>query len=278
MDDDLRAAIAKAWQRGAADYDREPRHGLLHEDEWIAWRRLFAAILGDPLHAGVPRLRVLDVGTGTGVVALLVAELGHEVTGLDASPAMLERARAKAQERGLVVDWRLGDAEALPVDLGGFDVVVARQLLWTLPHPARALAAWRDAARPGGLVAILDGWWAPWPAPMRPFVAVAERLADGAGAAAHVLRRRGGQEVDRGHEYEPAILARLPLARLADPGPVVELLRETGLEGVRIQRLREIEAVERRHLPWRVRLLDRWRRYLATGRVPHLVAAQVPPS
>ncbi len=272
MDDELRARIAEAWQRGAAEYDGEARHGLLHDDEWAAWRRLLAAILGDPLHAGVPRLRVLDVGTGTGVVALIAAELGHEVTGLDASPAMLERARGKARERGLAVDWRLGDAEALPVDLGTFDAVVARQVLWTLPHPARALAAWRDALRPGGLVAILDGWWEPWPRPIRPLVRLVEwvaRLVEG-------RLGRGGSGTGRsgtgGHEYDPSTLARLPFARLSDPAPVTELMASVGFEHVRCQRLREIEAVEGRHLPWRVRLFDRWRRYLATGRAPHLVA------
>ncbi len=264
MDDDLRARIAAAWQQGAADYDHELRHGLLHDDEWAAWRRLLAAILGDPLHAGVPRLRVLDVGTGTGVVALLAAELGHEVTGLDASPAMLERARTKARERGLVIDWRLGDAESLPVDLTGYDAVIARQVLWTLPHPARALAAWRDAARPGGLVAVLDGWHEPWPRPLR---LVAELMR----AASRRLRQRPLPPT-RGHEYDPTTLARLPFARLSDPEPVVELLRAVGLEHIRWKRLTEIERVERRYLGWRSRLLDRWRRFLASGRVPHLVA------
>lgn len=266
MDDDLRGRIAAAWERGAATYDREPRHGLLHDDEWIAWRRLLAAILGDPLHAAVPRLRVLDVGTGTGVVALLAAELGHEVTAIDASPAMLDQARAKARQRGLAVDWQLGDAEALPVGLTGFDAVVARQVLWTLPHPARALAAWRDAARPGGLVVVLDGWHEPWPLPLRFPARLAARLA-----AAVRRARPGGADPD-GHEYDPATLARLPLARLSDPSLVLELLRGAGLEHVRFRRLREIERVERRSLSRPARILDRWRRFLASGRVPHLVA------
>ena len=266
MDDDLRARIAAAWERGAADYDTAPRHGLLHDDEWAAWRRLLAAALGDPLHAGVPKLRVLDVGTGTGVVALLAAELGHEVTGLDASRAMLARAEAKARERALAIDWRLGDAERLPVDLTGFDAVVARQVLWTLPHPARAVAAWRDAARPGGLVLILDGWTEPWPAPIGAVAAVVARLR-------RLVAAHRPAAATSGHEYDPVTLARLPFARLTDPAPVLDLLRAAGLEHVRFRRLREIERVERRYLPYRERLFDRWRRYLASGRTPHLVAA-----
>lgn len=267
MADDLRAKIAAAWERGASGYDQQLRHGLLHDDEWAAWRRLLAAILGDPLHAAVPRLRVLDVGTGTGVVALLAAELGHEVTGLDASPAMLERAKAKAQARGLAVDWRLGDAENLPVGLGGFDAVVARQVLWTLPNPARAVAVWRAAARPGGLVAVIEGWFEPWPLPLRTIADVGAGLRRG-------LRRARGRPAPGGHEYDPATLARLPFARLDDPSPVADLFRAAGLEHVQLRRLLEIERVERRHLPPRARLLDRWRRFVASGRVPHLVAAE----
>lgn len=267
MDSDVRARIAAAWERGASGYDQELRHGLLHDDEWVAWRRLLAAILGDPLHAAVPRLRVLDVGTGTGVVALLAAELGHEVTGLDASPAMLERAKAKARARGLAVDWRLGDAEDLPVGLGGFDAVVARQVLWTLPRPARAVAAWRDSARPGGLVVVIDGWFEPWPLPVR-------IVADVAASLRRALRRPRGGQSRGGHEYDPATLARLPFARLGDPSPFVDLLRDAGLEHVRLRRLPEIERVERRYLSPRARLVDRWRRFVASGRVPHLVAGE----
>jgi SAM-dependent methyltransferase len=68
--------------------------------------------------------RVLDVGCGTGEHALMAAERGHDVTGLDAAPTAIERARRKAVERGLSARFVLGDALALQ-ELGeSFDTVL----------------------------------------------------------------------------------------------------------------------------------------------------------
>ena len=75
------------------------------------------------LHAGE---RVLDVACGTGVVTRSVAPevgpTGH-VVGLDLNPGMLARARAFAQPEGAAIDWREGDAGALPFDASSFDAV-----------------------------------------------------------------------------------------------------------------------------------------------------------
>jgi ubiquinone/menaquinone biosynthesis C-methylase UbiE len=263
-DDPIKRDLATTWDAGAAGYDRTPRHGLRHEDEWVAWRRLIAAMLGDPAHADVPSLRVLDVGTGTGVLALLAAELGHEVTGIDLSSGMLEEAARKAREHGLAIDLRLGDAEDLPAGLTGFDAIVSRHLLWTLPDPPRALASWRSAARPGGLIAIIDGSHHPgwWPAPL---------IRD---AASRWLERRA--RPDHGHAYEPGVRATLPFEHQRDTRGVRALLLRAGLEHVRVRTLEEVDRVERAHLGVAERIADDWRRYLATGRVPPSVTVQGP--
>ncbi len=213
-DAELKRRLAAAWDAGAATYDRTPRHGLVHDDEWVAWRRLVAAILGDPTHAEVRPLRVLDVGTGTGVLALVAAELGHEVIGIDLSEGMLAEARRKAMAAGRSVELLLGDAEALPAGLVGFDVVLARHLLWTLPRPDRAIASWRDATRPGGLIAVIDGISSPQPWP----------LAWASRAAGVVVERRRRQD-DPGHAYPADAVARLPLAHQRDTRAVIAVLR-----------------------------------------------------
>lgn len=262
--DDLKRRIAETWDAAAGSYDDTPRHGIRYDDEYVAWRRLVAAILGDPDHADVRPRRVLDLGTGTGVLALIAAELGHDVTAVDLSPGMLEVARRKAMSAGLEIDWRVVDAETLAIDLHGFDVVMCRHLLWTMPDPDRAVRTWRDAARPGGLVAVIDGVVQPPP----------RVLGAAAGAGRRAWSRLRGSRSATGHEYADEVYGSLPLARQPDSRAVEALMRSAGLDRVRVRWLGEIDRVERDHQGILERAGDRWRHYLATGRTPILVAVE----
>lgn len=103
--------------------------------------------------------RALDVGTGTGQLAVYLARAGFSVTGIDISPAMVTHARRYAAEQQCDIDFQTGDAEALAFGDHQFDVVVSRNCLWTLPHPHRALAEWRRVLKPGGHLMVSDGLW-----------------------------------------------------------------------------------------------------------------------
>src|SRR2546421_873820 len=70
-----------------------------------------------------PGHSVLDVGCGTGVVAVTAARAGAKVGGLDLSPVLIEHARKNAALAGVDIEFREGDAEALPYDDASFDVV-----------------------------------------------------------------------------------------------------------------------------------------------------------
>ncbi|MCG0284463.1 bifunctional 2-polyprenyl-6-hydroxyphenol methylase/3-demethylubiquinol 3-O-methyltransferase UbiG [Streptomyces sp. PSAA01] len=107
------------------------------------------------------RLRVLDVGVGQGTQALRLARAGHEVTGLESDPAMLEAARtALADEpegirrrvRLLEGDGRETGAHFLP---GAFDVVLCHGVLMYLPEPDPLLAGLARVLAPGGLLSLL---------------------------------------------------------------------------------------------------------------------------
>jgi SAM-dependent methyltransferase len=104
-----------------------------------------------------PGSRVLDVACGPGLVTLHLAEAADHVTGLDLTPAMLDKARELQRQRGLAnLSWDLGRADALPYPDASFDAVVTRFSFHHLLDPARALSEMIRVCRPGGLVVVCD--------------------------------------------------------------------------------------------------------------------------
>ena len=101
-------------------------------------------------------LDILDVGTGTGFFAVLLAQEGHRVQGIDLTPAMLEEAAALTRERRLDIVFRHMDAQSLSYDDESFDVVISRNLTWTLPNPEKAYQEWFRVLRPGGVLLNFD--------------------------------------------------------------------------------------------------------------------------
>jgi SAM-dependent methyltransferase len=97
-----------------------------------------------------PGERWLDIGTGTGAVALRAARAGAEVTGVDLAPSLVETARRRAAEEGLDVRFEVGDAEALPVEDASFDVVSSSMGLIFAPDHAAAARELARVTRPGG--------------------------------------------------------------------------------------------------------------------------------
>ncbi len=128
-------------------WDRTKEHAFFKdEEEEDAWRQSLRKEFGGE------KLRILDVGTGNGSLAILLAQTGHNVVGIDISEGMLSVARKKAKERGVMPDFRIGDAESPDFDDNSFDAVVSRWVLWTLPDPEKAVRAWRRVLKPGGKV------------------------------------------------------------------------------------------------------------------------------
>ncbi|HEB91343.1 MAG TPA: metalloregulator ArsR/SmtB family transcription factor [Deltaproteobacteria bacterium] len=146
---------------------RRPESGRSFFDsigpEWDALRRVFG---DDLLRARAtatlvpPGLRVADIGTGTGILALELAHLGLDVIGIDRSEAMLETARRKWRqaEDGNPgrVEFRRGDAHDLPLERESVDAVFAHMVLHSLEDPERAIHEMARIVRPGGRVVLVD--------------------------------------------------------------------------------------------------------------------------
>ncbi|MFI9079272.1 class I SAM-dependent methyltransferase [Streptomyces sioyaensis] len=142
---------AAYWEAAAASFDEEPDHGLRDPAVRAAW----AARLRGWLPSGPAA--VLDLGCGTGSLALLAAEQGHRVTGIDRSPRMIARARAKLA--GQEAAFQVGDAAEPPVGERRFDAVLVRHVLWALPDARAALRRWTGLLAPGGRLVLVEGRW-----------------------------------------------------------------------------------------------------------------------
>jgi SAM-dependent methyltransferase len=106
-------------------------------------------------HAHVlPGQKLLDVGCGTGVVAVTAARLGAHVTGLDLTPALLERAKENSKIASVDIEWHQGDVEFLPFEKGEFDVVVSQFGHMFAPRPDLAVSEMLRVLKPGGTIAF----------------------------------------------------------------------------------------------------------------------------
>lgn len=103
--------------------------------------------------------RILDVATGTGWAARRVAAHGAHVVGIDLGVDLIEAARAYAAAAHMEIEFRVGDAEALPFDDHSFDAVVSTFGVMFASHPEVAATELARVCKPGGRLAL-----ATWPA------------------------------------------------------------------------------------------------------------------
>ena len=133
-----------------------------HAAEWDHLRGLHSP--DAPVEAALERAlgdqslgTLLDVGTGTGRIAELLAPRAAQVTALDNSPEMLRLARARLQHLdAAALELVQGDFTALPFAEAQFDTVVFHQVLHYAQEPERALAEAARVTKPGGTIAVVD--------------------------------------------------------------------------------------------------------------------------
>lgn len=146
--------VQEYWTVRAHDFGIVRRNEIC-DDISLRW----AAELRAHLPEG-RRLRILDVGTGTGYFAVLLAAMGHEVIGIDLTPAMIDEAGALARERGVEASFAVMDAQEPDFPDSSFDAVVSRNLTWTLPEPEKAYTQWLRVLRSGGVLLNFDASYA----------------------------------------------------------------------------------------------------------------------
>ena len=158
----LRQDIAEYWTNRAEGYslvNQEELAGTVGGD--------WAGEIGRRIRQKFPALpekeiSVLDIGTGPGFFAILLAGAGYSVTAVDYSDAMLEQARKNAGDLADVITFRQMDAEALDFPEESFDIILSRNLTWNLEHPEKAYASWLRTLKKGGLLLNFDANWYTW--------------------------------------------------------------------------------------------------------------------
>lgn len=224
MADTVQERINHYWSARASEYDANQTQRQGRPGARAVWAEVWGAVLP------VPAADVLDLGTGSGNVALLLAEMGYRVTGIDLAPGMLEQAVGKAEGVENAPRFLLGDAAAPPGPEGHFDALTARYVLWTLRDPDLSLRNWLAQLRPGGVLVAVDSLWYP----------------DGLHAA-HGHADATDLDREMTFAYDHAALQRLPLAQATDIQRAGELLQEAGFGSVEITELPKVMALDQRY-------------------------------
>ncbi|MCR5157130.1 MAG: class I SAM-dependent methyltransferase [Butyrivibrio sp.] len=155
MSEEMMKQIISYWSQRAYTYSK------LNEEE-LGWgmdeRWLYSM---ESLFPDKPReeTRVLDIGTGPGFFAILLAKAGYFPDAVDCTPNMLIEAKKNAGQYANNISFGLMNADSLEFDDNTFDVIVNRNLTWNLDNPCRCYEEWRRVLKPGGKLIVFDANW-----------------------------------------------------------------------------------------------------------------------
>lgn len=102
---------------------------------------------------------VLDLGCGPGFFSILLAEMGMQVTGIDCAENMVALARENARKWDVSAEFLLMECEKLCFPENSFDVIVSRNVTWTMQIPETVYQSCRKLLRPGGKLMVFDANW-----------------------------------------------------------------------------------------------------------------------
>ena len=215
----------KAYWTGRACGYSEVNQLELETDQRKKWRDCLQAEIARQFPGiAAAQLRVLEVGTGPGFFAILLCELGYDVTAIDLTPAMLKEAKKNAGAMAGSIRFMEMNVEALKFEDASFDVVIIRNLTWNLPHPDAAYAEWARVLRPGGLLLNFDANW---------YAYLFDEQAQAAYDQDRINSAEQGvwdQNVGENFDVMEDIARRVPLSSIRRPAWDLERLQRLGLQ------------------------------------------------
>ena len=155
----LKNEIHDYWTNRARGYSEYNQQEMADARQTM-WREKLLDLLGKQFPEREPKeIKILDVGTGPGFFAILLAEAGYQVTASDYTEEMLKEAQQNAGPLAESIVWKRGDAQDLDVESDSFDVIVTRNVTWNLPNPAKAYQEWQRVLKKGGVLYNFDADW-----------------------------------------------------------------------------------------------------------------------
>ena len=151
---DIKSRVVSYWSKRADSFSQH-KHAEMHSEKVNLWRNEFEKLL--PEKEG---LKILDVGCGAGFFEAVLAPMGHKVTGIDLTPEMIEKGKELLSRHGIEAEMLVMDAEKPEFETESFDVIVSRNLVWTLPHPLETYMEWQNLLKKGGTLIVFDAEYA----------------------------------------------------------------------------------------------------------------------
>ncbi len=151
----LLESVEKYWDQRSVGYCQTNLEEL-ESFKRTAWLDLIKEY--SPIVPG-KKLKVLDIGTGPGFFAIIMASCGHDVTAVDYTKEMLRKATNNASKYNCSISFKKMDAHKLNFEDNIFDLIITRNLTWNLEKPDKAYREWYRVLVPGGRLLNFDANW-----------------------------------------------------------------------------------------------------------------------
>lgn len=145
--------LKRNWTNGANNYSnivKEELAGPLRKE----WTDII--LENAPKRTGMD---ILDIGTGPGFFAIIMEQAGNHVTAVDCTEAMIEQAKKNAADEGVSPMFLVSDGQKLNFSDSSFDLIISRNVGWTLMDAESAYKEWRRLLKPDGRVILFDANW-----------------------------------------------------------------------------------------------------------------------
>ena len=214
--------IENYWTNRADGYSKVNEHELESQQSEV-WITELKRHISDN-----KELKILDIGTGPGFFAIILAQAGYDVTAVDYTNAMIERAKKNAGEYAKKIKFMQMDAQNLSFADESFDVIVSRNLTWNLENPDKAYSEWTRVLKKGGLLLNFDANWYRY--------LYDESLKEGYESDRKNTVSAGVEDLYEGTDIDSmeSIAKRVPLSRIHRPVWDIKELKKCGMTSVAV--------------------------------------------